>query len=652
MSEPKLCTGDNTMKLNCRKWIIAALQVIVFSIWSSICLAQPFDLVKTDSTIYTVKGYRHGTSFFKKTFYQAVKPLKEGELDFKHYHTYDEIIYFLKKWAKEYPDLIDLYVEGKSFEGRDIYQLTLTNKKKGKDIDKPAMAIDANRHSGEVTAAESAFWMLWFMLNNYGNDKDITELIDTKAFYFRIKNNPDGSELYLQTAQRNRSSVRPHDSDRDGLLDEDPGEDLDGDKFIRQMRKKVDPDSGNYTLDPRDPTGKLMKRVKDGEGDWRVYTEGIDNDGDGKYNEDGIGGLDLHRNYPENWRPEPGLDATKRSWTQSGAGRFPLSEPETRSFVLFLLMHPNVGIVNSMDTMVPMHLRGPSTSKSEERMYPEDLKILKYFDSEGKKITNYPWAGDTYYDYRMKRKTNPVTGEPTKPGPLFGHGPDFGYWYYGSIWYGDELWSPNGAVKDYDNDGEYDEYDGLCWNDEVCGGKEFKSWTPFEHPQLGNVEIGGFNPKFYSQNPPPQFLEEWIKKEAMYNIFLAKHLPQIEITSVEVNPSKEKNIYKIEVSFTNTGFLPTALEQAKLVKIVRPDRVRLEFDKELTEDRKNKKVEILIPETINKDVEMDWTKKGEIKTASFKVKLNGIEEAKCKVHVLSTRGGHKIQEINLKENSR
>jgi len=638
------------MRGGCKKRLMSGGVVLGFILWNALCMAQGTSQQdpgseKKKSEIYTVKGYRHGVSFFKRTDYPETQPFKEGDLDFRHYHTYDETIGFLKKWSEEYPDLIDLYTGGKSFEDRDIYQVTLTNKKTSKDTDKPSMAIDANRHSGEVTAAESALWMLNYLLTNYGKDAGITELIDTKAFYFRINNNPDGSELYLNTAQSNRSSVRPHDDDRDGLIDEDPGEDLDGDGFIRQMRK-ANPDSGNYIIDPRDASGKLMKRVKDGEGNWDVYSEGIDNDGDGKYNEDGIGGLDLHRNYPENWRPEPDHDATERSWTQGGAGEFPLSEPETRSFVLFLLEHPNIGIVNSMDTSVPMHLRGPSTSLSMERMYPDDLALFRYFEREGQKITGYPWAGDTYEDYQTRRKFNPVTGDPTIPMPLFGHGPDFGYWYYGAIWYGDELWC-TGAPKDYDRDGIYDEYDALRWNDEVCEGKNFMPWTTFQHPQLGEIEIGGFNPKFFLQNPPVQYLEEWIRKEAMFNIFLAMHLSQIKITSVDVGPTQEKDIYDVMVSFTNTGFLPTALEQAQLVKIVRPDRVRLEFDKELTKDRKNKKVEILVPEIQNKDVEVGWTKKGEIKTALLRVKLNGIESAKCTVHVLSSRGGHRKQEITI-----
>jgi len=591
---------------------------------------------------YTVAGYRHGISFFKPADYDETKPLKEGELDFKHYHTYDEVVSFLKKWAEEYPDLLDIYVAGKSFEGRDIWQATLTNTKTGKDTDKPAMAIDANRHSGEVTSAESALWLLNHLLTGYGKDREITNLVDTKAFYFRIQNNPDGSELYLNTVQSNRSSVRPHDSDRDGLIDEDPGEDLDGDGFIRRMRV-ANPDSGSYVLDPRDPTGRLMKRVLKGDGDWDIYGEGIDNDGDEKYNEDGIGGLDLHRNYPENWRPEPGRDATGRGWTQFGAGEHPVSEPEVRTFVLFLLTHPNVGIVNSMDTSVPMHLRGPSTSNSDERMYPEDLAFFRYFDEEGMKITGYPWAGDTYNHYRTRRKTNPVTGDPTVPSPLFGHGPDFGYWYYGSIWYGDELWC-TGAVKDYDGDGFYDEYDALMWNDEALDGREFKKWEHYDHPQLGEVEIGGFNPKFFRQNPPVEYLEEWIVKQARFNIFLAKHLPQIELDSVAVTPAGEPGVYDVEVTFTNVGRLPTALEQAKLVKIVKEDRVRLEFDSELTHFS-DRKVEIIVPEIQDKVVKCGWLKGGERTTARLRVKLNGIDSVECTVHVLSTRGGHKKKEI-------
>jgi len=50
--------------------------------------------------------------------------------------------------------------------------------------------------------------------------------------------------------------VRPHDSDDDGLVDEDAGEDLDGDGFLRQMRRPVGEGKGAFVKDPKDAKGR------------------------------------------------------------------------------------------------------------------------------------------------------------------------------------------------------------------------------------------------------------------------------------------------------------------------------------------------------------------------------------------------------------
>lgn len=590
------------------------------------------------SKAYTVGGIRHGISYFPRADYIFTKPKTVGELDFAHYHTYDEITAFLRKWAADYPNIVDLYSVGKSFEGREIWQITISNKSTGKDTDKPAMFIEGNRHSGEVTAAESALWFAWHILSNYGQDPALTKLVDTKAIYVRVKNNPDGSELYLNTAQSNRSTVRPYDDDQDGLLDEDPPEDLDGDGFILQMRKKVEPGKGTMTIDPEDPSGRLMKRAAAGKGDYIVFPEGIDNDGDGRVNEDGIGGLDLHRNYPENWRPMPGRDLTGRGFTQGGSGEYPLSEPETRAVFTFLLEHPNVSVGQTMDTSVPMLLHGPSTSRMSESMFPEDLKIYQYFDAEGKKITGYPNAGDTYWDYanlgRGDREMRAMAAEmgfeiPREPQgqPLFGHSPDFGYLYYGAVWYGDELWN-GGRVKDYDGDGRVTDLENLRYIDEELGGRYFKPWTKLTHPTLGEVEIGGFNPKFWRQNPPVELLEEWAKKEALFNLLLAQSLPQMKILSTEVKPvKKEPGAFEIVAVFTNEGFLPTALQMADRVKIVRPDAasVRLPAGVELVDARARQ--------------ETGFLKQNEKKEVRWKIKVKPGTTGEAEVSILSTRGG-------------
>ncbi|HUW92885.1 MAG TPA: M14 family metallopeptidase [Bacteroidales bacterium] len=546
--------------------------LFIFGLAFSTCIPVPGQNPGTavsennrDTIHYIVGGYRHGISFFPMVKLSSVEYVAGEDLSFDRFHSNDVINHWMKKWAEQYPALVTLYEVGRSYEGRPIMQLTITNKKTGSDLIKPAAFFEGNRHSGEVTSAESVLWLIQHLLANYGSDPEITGMIDRYAIYLKPVNNPDGNNLYMNTAQSNRSTVRPDDSDNDGLLDEDPPEDLDGDGVILTLRWK-DEKNGTFIPDPADTTGRIMKRVPRGEGIYSTSSEGIDNDGDGRINEDGIGGLDLHRNYPENWRPETEL--TERGFTQNGAGEYPLSETETRTVFSFLMTHPNIYIVNSMDTRVPMHLRPPSTSPSEERMYPEDLKWYILFDKLGKSITGYEKAGDVYNDYG--------NGE-----PIFGHGPDFGYWYYGAIWYGDELW--NGARnKDYDGDGDIDQVDILAWDDLENDGIGFTEWKPIKHPEHPDAEVGGFDPKFFSQNAPAKHLEEWASKEARFNLAMMKYLPMVEWESIDIKKGKnlksDSTDFEIIVKFRNTGKLPTALRQAHLVKIVREDEVRLEFD--------------------------------------------------------------------------
>jgi hypothetical protein len=592
-----------------------------------------------DSTrprVLRVAGERAGPSVFPLTDYPEVRPLVAGQLDWKHYHSSTEIEEWMRKWAAQYPDLVSLYQVGEAFSGRPVWQVTLTNKKTGKDTDKPAAFFEGGRHSGEITATESAFYLLWHLLDRYGKDEAITRLLDTRAIYIRPLNNPDGSDMYRLTAQANRSSVRPHDTDGDGLLDEDPGEDLDGDGYVRDMRQRVGKGKGDYVLDPDDRSGRLMKRVRDGEGDWKVYSEGVDNDLDGRYNEDGVGGLDLHRNYPQNWRPEPGGDSTGRGYTQFGAGAYPLSEPETRSVVLFLLSHPNVGVVNTMDTSVPMHLRGPSTCDDSECVFPEDLALLQHFDSVGLAITRYPWAGNVYRTYATRTPINRFTGDSTRPTPLFGHSPDFGYFGYGAVWYGDELWN-GGRERDYDGNGEVDGWEVLRYCDEEFGGTCFKKWAPYQHPQLGQVEIGGYNPKFYSQNGPPQVMEKWARNQALFNLYMAQALPLVEIVSATITAlpaaAADSATHEVRVTVRNSGMLPTALEQAKRVKIVRPDQVTVVPPKGSATRAVGRPPEL-------------WLGGGATETVTLRLKAgSGAADRRVTVRAASTRGGVAEREL-------
>jgi hypothetical protein len=593
-----------------------------------------------DSQYYHLVPERHGVSYFRRVRHPQVRYEAGDALRFDRYHTVDVMYEWLARWAAQYPELVELYEVGRSYENRPILQVTLTNRATGPKEEKPAAYFEGGRHSGEVTSSESVLWLAQHLLQNYGRDPRITRLLDTKAITLRPQNNPDGSNFYLHTAMMNRSSMRPVDNDGDGLFDEDEADDLDGDGVIHTMRWKpsmtgADTIAPNMVLDERDPSGRLMRPARAGEtGVWRVMQEGIDNDGDGRYNEDGIGGLDLHRNYPENWRPMPGREATGRGWTQAGAGDFPLSEPETRSVVLWLLSNPNVSVVNSMDTRVPMHLRPPSTSKSEERMYPEDLRYYQHFDTVGLRITGYPWAGDVYHTYATRNNPD-RTGS-----PLFGHGPDFGYWYYGSIWYGDELWN-GGIFRDENGDGERDQLDALIWDDRENEGQGFRAWTAARHPDFGDVEIGGFHPKFFSQNGPPRVLEHWISRQALFNLEMALALPELEWQDVRVRRLQQhgadSTTYEVRVQWRNTGRLPTALRQAQLVKIVQEDRLYMEVP--------GRAARVVEPALRQGAVWAGWTEPGQTKTVTYRVRTFGAEPVTVNLRLDSTRGGVLRREV-------
>lgn len=572
--------------------------------------------------VLTIPGQRDATSTFALTNYPEMQPKEWGVMDFQHYHTTAEINYWMERWAREKPELVQRVEVGRSFGDVPIYQLIVTNTRTGSHTDKPAAYFEGGRHSGEITATESVLWLAWHVIENYGSDAAITKLLDEKALYLRPYNNPDGADLYKLTAQTNRSTVRPVDNDGDGLFDEDPAEDLDGDGYSRQMRQFVGAGKGNAVVDTMDAKGRLMRFVGTGNGDYMLYPEGIDNDGDGRINEDGVGGLDLHRNYPYNWRPS--TEATGRGNTQFGAGEYPLSEPETRAVFLWQLHHPNISVTNSMDTQVPMHLRGPSTCEERECVFPSDLRLMQYFDSVGLSLTNYPWAGDVYRTYAT-RFSPPGQGEPDA---LFGHGPDFGYFQMGQIWYGDELWN-GGRERDYNGDGRWDQYEVLRYNDENFNGAGYQMWTKVMHPTLGEVEVGGANPKFWSQNGPPEVLEKWARNQALFNLAMAMELPKLEITNVQVvrvRPSADSATHEVRVTVRNTGRIPTALEQAKRVKIVRADYLTIEGPRGSA------------ARTTTRGVEF-WTGGRETKTVSLRVRAPAGQSVEMNARVTSTRGG-------------
>ncbi len=455
----------------------------------------------------------------------------DGAVDWNRFYTAAETNQILREFAALYPGLTELYQIGESFHGQPLMVITITNEATGPAHEKPALYVDGGIHAGELTSSSVATHLIGHLLNGHGDDPRVTELLDARAFHVRPKFNPDGSDLALIDDQFLRSTPHPFDDDEDGVADEDPSEDLDGDGWITQIRVP-DPD-GIWVADPSDD--RIMVRdpeMRRAGLRFSTLREGIDNDGDGAIDEDGLGGLDMNRNFPRNW---------ERVHLQPGAGDYPLSEPETRAAAAFINANRNItGIVHG-HTSGGFVYRLPSASAPS--LFPQiDLSLILHLGEEYTRSTGRPVV--------------PSATHPTEH--RYGTLISWGYWDHGVIgWVPEFSPGPEAWVTDYDGDGEISEAEQHRFNDEELGGRYFSDWTPFEHPQLGAVEIGGWHSKFWGQNPPPEFLEAETGQQMHWILYLAEQSPLIEVAEPVVTAVGD-GTFRVAATVTNTGFLPTS----------------------------------------------------------------------------------------------
>lgn len=263
-----------------------------------------------------------------------------GDLASDNYHQPNEVASLLKSWNTHYPQLTKLINIGQSYGKSDIFVLRIAAQGKGADPDsRPAVFVSANVEGYHLVGTEAALFLIEKLLTRYGSDKKVTLLLDKRTVYVAPLLNPDVAQYYFgQTRyERHRNSL-PMDDDLDELLDEDGPDDLNKDGLITQMRVK-DPE-GTMIPDPSDP--RLMKRAdaKKGEqGVYKVYTEGLDNDGDGEYNEDPPGGVEVNRNFPHDFE-----------YYVNPAGLWPVSQKESIALVQFLVSHRNIALVLNFST--------------------------------------------------------------------------------------------------------------------------------------------------------------------------------------------------------------------------------------------------------------------------------------------------------------
>src|SRR5579884_443127 len=135
--------------------------------------------------------------------------------DFTCYYRYDELVEHLRSLVEARPHLAAMESIGKSYAGRDLWLVTLTNTAIGPAQEKPGYWIDGNTHAGEVAGSTACLYTIWRYLNDYGSDPRVTDLLDHQTTYILPRLCPDGAELYLTTPALLRSSVRHYPYDEE-----------------------------------------------------------------------------------------------------------------------------------------------------------------------------------------------------------------------------------------------------------------------------------------------------------------------------------------------------------------------------------------------------------------------------------------------------
>ena len=481
---------------------------------------------------------------------------------YDHYYTYDEIKSNLEYFEKTYPSLCSVSSICTTEKKREVFAVTLS---KGNPDDKRAYYIDGNTHAGEVTGSMAAMHTIDYLLTNYGKDKQVTTILDRFTIYVLPRISPDGAEVYLTTPYTLRSVDRPYLTKTQdvGVY----GEDIDHNGVIAMMRFKAE--DGVWVKDENNVVGMKKRTPDDMDGEfYHVYTEGmIQGDIDPLFPAKPLWGLDFNRNYPFGWFSEN---------RQSGAGNYPLSNPENKAVVDFVISHQNICGVATHHTSGGIILYPPGT-KPEKTAPRKDIKFFKEIGAMATEEMGYQCINifDSFFEDQSEYSSGAFD--------------DWCYQSRGIPAYTIELWDletragckPRWPVDPTPKTME-DKLEDLAkvyaWIQQNYP-DALIPWTPFNHPQLGEVEIGGIDIKFTYQNPPCDYLLQEVEKTTRFTLRMACSLPRLKITHTSEKLSD--GLYKIDVMIANLGYLPTYLTDA-LIDLQLDHKINVDLKGDIT----------------------------------------------------------------------
>jgi hypothetical protein len=468
---------------------------------------------------------------------------------FRHaYLRYDALTEVLRGWAEAHPSVVRLESLVETPEGRQVWLLTI-----GKDPDRirPAAWVNANLHACEVAGSSVALSIAEDLLRAIVDDAPLHDLPQHLAallredvlFYVVPRICPDGAEHVLTTGAYVRSNPRDARLGRSAPYWRTC--DTDGDGRAR-LTRRPDP-AGEFVESRETPNLLLPRRIEDPGPYYAVYPEGFIENWDGftvpadHY----LAGseTDMNRNFPYDWAPEP---------NQAGAGAFATSEPEARAISAFASRHPNIFAWLDLHTYGGCYIR-PAGDKTDKQMNQVDLALFLQIGEWTEAFTGYP----------MVSGFEEFTYEPDKP--LRGDLSTFAYAQRGAVAFVCELWDfwkqvgltvHRPFVLNYTRRTRADIEQMARWDREHNAGRIVGAWRPFDHPQLGPVEVGGYDPLIGIWNPPEDRLAGVCEAQAKLFLRLAALAPRVRVTDVKA-ASIGEGLTEVSAVIENLGYLPT-----------------------------------------------------------------------------------------------
>jgi len=617
------------------------------------------------------------------------------------YDTHAQLNQRARQLAADAGDACTAEPIGTSREGREILGLRLALPGDVEPDRRSALLLVANIDGNHLVGSSVALAVADRLLSMAeAGDEAAVRFLTGHTLYVVPRVNPDAAErFFADVRSERRRNVRPDDRDRDGAIDEDGPNDLNGDGLITMMRV-LDPQKADRMADDVEPRLDVEPDRDKGErASFVLYVEGVDDDNDGEHGEDDLGGVDLNMNFMHGYKEHA-----------DGAGPHQVSEPESLALLKYVLARQNIAVVlvyGLHDNLSkPPDGKGTVTGGGPKSIESGDVGLYKQISERFVEITGlekapggssagsfHAWA---YAQFGVPSFTTPLwtrpapakddlkkgdDGEGGKTGDGDGDGDGSGSGSGGD----DDGLTPSGIgdisqetmdellagaeergfeisddmmsqitpqmvegfagrmgievrrIKTAGKNGAAKNKEDAAWltySDEQRDGAGFVDWAPFDHPEFGEVLIGGWVP-YFKTNPPPDAIASIALKQVEFVLDLAGRFPEVSLSEPEIT-RLASGLYEVKVALVNDGYLPTGTAMAVKNRRARPYVVRLDIPNE----------QVVTGRRVNKL----WSVPGSGGREQMRWIIRGSDGGRLKITVYSEKFGQFELAVTLRDN--